>query len=134
MSTVAGTCNQAGQENEMVIENENMGTVGLDGTKNDMAHPPKTNEVEMARKGKFGKFKIWKSQARSQATKEDKKNRPFSLKRPIETQERLSPNFKKQKMLGHTDAPVAKLRLSHSPITKNGGRQQRVEKMTRLQA
>ncbi|KAH9735309.1 zinc knuckle protein [Citrus sinensis] len=134
MSTVAGTCNQAGQENEMVIENENMGTVGLDGSKNDMAHPPKTNEVEMARKGKFGKFKIWKSQARSQATKEDKKNGPFSLKRPIETQERLSPNFKKQKMFGHTDAPVAKLRLSHSPITKNGGRQQRVEKMTRLQA
>ena len=54
-------------------------------------------------------------------TKDDKKNEPFSLKRPIETQERLSPDFKKQKMLGHTDAPVAKLRLSQSPFTKKAG-------------
>ncbi|KAH9649686.1 hypothetical protein KPL70_026078 [Citrus sinensis] len=95
ISTVAGTNSQDGWENEMVIENENMGTVGLDGSKKDMAHPPKTNEVKMVGKGKLGKFKRWKSQARSQDTKEDKKNGPFSLKRPIETQERLSPDFKK---------------------------------------
>lgn len=60
-----------------------------------MDDTPKSNETEMAGKGKLGKLKRWKSQARSQAIKEDKKNGSVSLKRPMETQGRLSPECKK---------------------------------------
>ena len=94
MSTVARKCSQDGRENEMIIEKQNMGSVGLNKLKNYMDDTPKSNETEMAGKGKLGKLKRWKSQARSQAIKEDKKNGSVSLKRPMETQGRLSPECK----------------------------------------
>lgn len=40
-----------------------MGSLGLNRLKNYMDDTPKSNETEMAGKGKLGKLKRWKSQA-----------------------------------------------------------------------
>lgn len=47
----------------MIIEKENMGLVGLNRLKIYIDDTPKSNETEMAGKGKLGKLKRWKSQA-----------------------------------------------------------------------
>lgn len=84
MSTVVGKGNQNRHESEMIIEKKSMGLVGSDELNNDMDHAQKHNETKVVERGKIGKIKRWKSQARNRIMKEGRNNRPTSLKRPIE--------------------------------------------------
>ena len=106
MSTVAGNNKQERRENGMENETGKVGLVGRKEVENDMGQATKNKGMEVFVGGKVRKIKKWKSQARGSLIVESRNSGPISLKRPIETQERRSPECKRTKALSNVEGTI----------------------------